>query len=129
MHKREFLRTLGSASLGAIFAPLAPLGPRMLARYVEMPNEQLAQQEGWEGLFQTIWMGALVVAVMLVAGRLALPRLFGQAARTKSPELFLAASLLVVIGASLATSLVGLSPIVGALVAGLVGISFAGRRR
>jgi CPA2 family monovalent cation:H+ antiporter-2 len=79
-----------------------------------------AQQDGWEGLFGTIWMGAAVVAVMLVAGRFALPRLFAQAARTKSPELFLAASLLVVIGASLATALVGLSPIVGALVAGLL---------
>jgi len=43
-----------------------------------------------------------------------------MAARTKSPELFLAASLLVVIGASLATTAVGLSPIVGALIAGLL---------
>jgi CPA2 family monovalent cation:H+ antiporter-2 len=57
---------------------------------------------------------------LLIVGRLLLPRLFAQAARTKSPELFLAASLLVVIGASLATALVGLSPIVGALVAGLL---------
>ena len=54
-----------------------------------------------------------------VIGRLALPRC-SPSARTKSPELFLAASLLVVIGASLATALVGLSPIVGALVAGLL---------
>jgi CPA2 family monovalent cation:H+ antiporter-2 len=79
-----------------------------------------AQQEGWEGLFDTLWMGALVVAVMMIGGRYLLPKLFAQAARTKSPELFLAASLLVVIGASLATSIVGLSPIVGALVAGLL---------
>lgn len=79
-----------------------------------------AGDEGLEGLFDTIWMGALVVVVMMVVGRFALPRLFAQAARTKSPELFLAASLLVVIGASLATALVGLSPIVGALVAGLL---------
>src|SRR5690606_21028616 len=43
-----------------------------------------------------------------------------QAARTKSPELFLAASLLVVIVASLATTAVGLSPIVGALIAGIL---------
>jgi CPA2 family monovalent cation:H+ antiporter-2 len=57
---------------------------------------------------------------MLVLGRFLLPYLFGQAARTKSPELFLAASLLVVIIASLATSAVGLSPIFGALVAGLL---------
>jgi len=64
--------------------------------------------------------GALVLGALLVFGRLGLPRLFAQAARTKSPELFLAASLLVVILASLATGAVGLSPIVGALIAGLL---------
>jgi CPA2 family monovalent cation:H+ antiporter-2 len=75
---------------------------------------------GLAGLATTIWQGVLVVAAMMLVGRFALPLLFAQAARTKSPEVFLAASLLVVIGASLATSLVGLSPIVGALVAGLL---------
>ncbi|HYD24184.1 MAG TPA: cation:proton antiporter [Croceibacterium sp.] len=79
-----------------------------------------AGSEGLEGLFDTLWMGLLVVVAMMAIGRFALPLLFAQAARTKSPELFLAASLLVVIGASLATALVGLSPIVGALVAGLL---------
>ena len=57
---------------------------------------------------------------MLVLGRFVLPRLFAQAARTKSPELFLSVSLLVVITASLATTAAGLSPIVGALVAGIL---------
>lgn len=75
---------------------------------------------GWESLVETLWQGAVVVAILLVAGRFLLPRLFAQAARTKSPELFLAASLLVVIGSSLATSAVGLSAIVGALIAGLL---------
>ena len=79
-----------------------------------------AQGDGWSGLVETLWQGGLVITVLLVAGRIALPRLFAQAARTKSPELFLSASLLVVIGASLATALVGLSPIVGALIAGLL---------
>jgi len=79
-----------------------------------------AQGEGWEGMITTLWQGGLVIAVLLVVGRFALPRLFAQAARTKSPELFLAASLLVVIGASLATAITGLSPIVGALIAGLL---------
>lgn len=79
-----------------------------------------AQSDGLEGLFTTVWQGLAVMIALLVAGRLALPRLFAQAARTKSPELFLAASLLVVIGASLATAAVGLSPIVGALIAGLL---------
>ena len=79
-----------------------------------------AQSNGVDDMMRTIWLGGLVVIAMLVIGRFALPRLFAQAARTKSPELFLSASLLVVIGASLATSAVGLSPIVGALVAGLL---------
>jgi len=70
-------------------------------------------------LGETALIGFVVVALLLVGGRLLLPRLFAQAARAKNPELFLAASLLAVIVASLATSAVGLSPIVGALIAGL----------
>ncbi|MEO0644190.1 MAG: cation:proton antiporter, partial [Pseudomonadota bacterium] len=70
-----------------------------------------AQGGGMTGLMTTLWQGGLVVALLLVLGRYALPRLFSLAARTKSPELFLAATLLVVIGASLATGATGLSPI------------------
>lgn len=66
-----------------------------------------------------IWGGVAIAAIFLV-GRFVLPRLFAQAARTKSPELFLAISLLVVIVASLATTAAGLSPIVGALLAGVL---------
>ncbi len=69
---------------------------------------------------QVLGLGILVVAALLLAGRVVLPRVFAQAARTRSPELFLSVTLLVVILASLATLAVGLSPIVGALVAGLV---------
>ncbi len=79
-----------------------------------------AQAEGMSGLLNTVWLGVLVIAAMLVLGRFVLPRLFAQAARTKSPELFLSVSLLVVIAASLATAAAGLSPIVGALVAGIL---------
>jgi monovalent cation:H+ antiporter-2, CPA2 family len=75
---------------------------------------------GLEGLARTVGYGVLVVGAMLLIGPFVLPPLFAQAARTKSPELFLAASLLVVILASLATTAVGLSPIVGALAAGLL---------
>jgi len=67
-----------------------------------------------------IGAGVVLVAAMLLVGRLVLPRLFAQAARAKNPELFLSASLLVVIVASLATAAVGLSPIVGAIVAGIL---------
>ena len=83
----------------------------------------LAPQVGtdsWTGLVTILWQGTLVIVGMLVLGRFFLPRLFGQAARTKSPELFVSISLLVVIVASLATGAVGLSPIVGAMIAGLL---------
>jgi CPA2 family monovalent cation:H+ antiporter-2 len=76
--------------------------------------------EGVGVLFQTLGIGALVIAAMLILGRFLLPPLFAQAARTKSPELFLSASLLIVIAASLATTAAGLSPIVGALIAGIL---------
>lgn len=79
-----------------------------------------ASDAGLAPLLRTIGFGALTIAIMMVAGRLVLPALFAQAARTKSPELFLAASLLVVIVASVATTTVGLSPIVGALLAGVL---------
>ena len=71
-------------------------------------------------LVRTALFGVLIVGVMLAFGRFALSGLFAQAARTKNPELFLAISLLTVILASLATSAVGLSPILGALVAGIL---------
>ncbi|CAN5843879.1 cation:proton antiporter [soil metagenome] len=76
--------------------------------------------EGWTPIVRVVGGGVLTIAAMFIGGRVILPRLFAQAARTKSPELFLAASLLVVIVASLATSAVGLSPIVGALLAGVL---------
>jgi CPA2 family monovalent cation:H+ antiporter-2 len=79
-----------------------------------------AAASGFDGLVSTLLIGAAVVVAMLVLGRLLLPRLFAQAARTKSPELFLAASLLVVIVASLATTAAGLSPLMGALLAGIL---------
>lgn len=79
-----------------------------------------ASAGGLSQLTYVISIGILTVAAMLILGRWLLPPLFAQAARTKSPELFLSASLLTVILASLVTTSVGLSPIVGALVAGLL---------
>lgn len=79
-----------------------------------------AAADGAELLLTTLWQGVVVVAALAIAGWFLLPRIFAQAARAKNPELFLAASLLVVIVAALATAAVGLSPIVGALLAGLM---------
>jgi monovalent cation:H+ antiporter-2, CPA2 family len=75
---------------------------------------------GFTELAKVIAIGIATVAAMLILGRWLLPPLFAQAARTKSPEIFLSVSLLTVISASLATTAVGLSPIIGALIAGLL---------
>lgn len=108
---------VGRAALSMLLFEDIMIVPIVFLLGAMAPN---AAAEGWEGLLTTLWQGALVIAVMMVVGRFALPRLFAQAARTKSPELFLAAAMLVVIGSSLATAAVGLSPIVGALIAGLL---------
>ena len=108
---------VGRAALSMLLFEDIMIVPIIFILGAMAPN---AQGDGWEGLFETLWQGGLVVAALLILGRIALPRLFAQAARTKSPELFLAASLLVVISASLATAVVGLSPIVGAIIAGLL---------
>ena len=79
-----------------------------------------AGSDALSGLVSTMLIGGVVSVGMLFAGRLLLPHLFAQAARTKSPELFLSACLLVVIAASLVTSAIGFSPILGALIAGIV---------
>ena len=72
------------------------------------------------GLITTLVIGGITAVAMLFLGRWLLPPLFAQAARTKSPELFLSACLLVVIVASLVTSAVGFSAVLGALIAGIV---------
>jgi CPA2 family monovalent cation:H+ antiporter-2 len=62
----------------------------------------------------------IAVVAVVILGRLALRPLFRSVARTHSPELFVAACLLVVIAAGLATALAGLSMALGALIGGLL---------
>ncbi len=71
-------------------------------------------------LLATLAIGGITAVAMLFVGRFLLPHLFAQAARAKNPELFLAACLLVVIIASLVTSAIGFSPVLGALIAGIL---------
>ena len=75
---------------------------------------------GLANFSQILLTGGATLVVMMLVGRFVLPRLFAQAARTKSPELFLSATLLVVILSSLMTLWAGLSALLGALIAGLL---------
>ncbi|MDE2405853.1 MAG: cation:proton antiporter [Sphingomonadales bacterium] len=112
---------VGRAALSMLLFEDLALVPIIFLLGALAPRGAMAGGGGnWDSLLHTLGLGLLVVLALLVFGRFLLPRLFAQAARTKSPELFLSASLLVVIVSALATAGVGLSPIVGALIAGLL---------
>jgi len=108
---------VGRSALGMLLFEDLALVPIVFALGAMAPQ---AAGVGVGSLLQTMLIGGIVAVAMLLAGRLVLPQLFAQAARTKSPEMFLAACLLVVIVASLVTTSVGFSPILGALIAGIV---------
>ncbi|NNC73514.1 MAG: sodium:proton exchanger [Sphingomonadaceae bacterium] len=108
---------VGKAALGMLLFEDVAIVPIIFFLGAMAP---MSQDAGLGTLAQTLLLSGATVFLMLIGGRLVLPRLFAQAARTKNPEIFLAVSLLTVILASLGTAAVGLSPIVGALVAGLV---------
>ena len=108
---------VGRAALGMLLFEDVAIVPIVFALGAMAPY---ASDAGVEPLLQTILLGGLSAVALLIGGRMLLPRLFAQAARTKSPELFLSACLLVVIASSLITSAVGFSPVFGALIAGIV---------
>jgi K+:H+ antiporter len=74
---------------------------------------------GWE-LLSTLVPAGLGLAALVVFGRLALRPFFHFVAETKSPEFFMAACLLVVLGDGLAAAASHLSMALGAFVAGLL---------
>jgi len=108
---------VGRSALGMLLFEDVALVPIVFALGAMAP---FAADSGVGSLLSTLLLGAIAAVGLLVGGRLILPRLFAQAARTKSPELFLAACLLAVIISSLITSAVGFSPVFGAIIAGIV---------
>jgi monovalent cation:H+ antiporter-2, CPA2 family len=108
---------VGKSALAMLLLEDVAIVPIIFALGVLGPYGGSTDLGGFAG---TLLVGLLAVIGLLFGGRLLLPRLFAQAARSKSPELFLAASLLVVIAASLITTAAGLSPFAGALLAGIL---------
>jgi monovalent cation:H+ antiporter-2, CPA2 family len=107
---------VGRAALGMLLFEDVALVPIVFALGAMAPTATA----GVGPLLGTLVLGGAVALGMLFGGRLLLPSLFAQAARTKNPEVFLAACLLVVIVASLVTSAIGFSAVLGALIAGIV---------
>src|SRR5690348_9345479 len=91
------------------FIPLVALLP-LLA------NNTIPDQVPWHDVARAI--GA--IAVILIGGRFLLPPLFRAVGGTKTPELFTTVALLIVTGAALLASAAGLSPSLGAFMAGVL---------
>ena len=107
---------VGRSALGMLLFEDVALVPIVFALGAMAPTATA----GVGPLVGTLLLGGAVAVGLLFGGRLLLPSLFAQAARTKNPEVFLAACLLVVIVASLVTSAIGFSAVLGALIAGIV---------
>lgn len=72
------------------------------------------------GFLISLGQGLAAIAIIVVAGIVLAPPFFLQAARTRQPELFLAASLVALIVSATIAALAGLSPALGGLVAGIM---------
>ena len=107
---------VGRSALGMLLFEDVALVPIVFALGAMAPTASA----GVGPLVGTLLLGGAVALGLLFGGRLLLPLLFGQAARTKNPEVFLAVCLLVVIIASMVTSAIGFSAVLGALIAGIV---------
>ena len=100
-----------------LFQDLAVM-PVLFAIGLLIPNG--APAGGPHALLLAGGQGLLAVAAIVGLGRLALRPLFRSVARTQSPDLFMAACLLVVIGAAVAAAAAHLSMALGALIGGLL---------
>jgi monovalent cation:H+ antiporter-2, CPA2 family len=107
---------VGRSALGMLLFEDLALVPIVFALGAMAPTATA----GVGPLVGTLLLGGASALGLLFGGRLLVPSLFAQAARTKNPEVFLAACLLVVIVASLVTSAIGFSAVLGALIAGIV---------
>jgi CPA2 family monovalent cation:H+ antiporter-2 len=111
----------GRAAIAVLLLQDLAVVPILFAVDVLEASGSAAAQDGLLAkLILDIGKATLAVVLVLVIGRLVLRPLFRSVARTGSPDLFVAACLLVVLGTGLAMAAAGLSMSLGALIAGLL---------
>jgi monovalent cation:H+ antiporter-2, CPA2 family len=124
MQEKALMRTDGGRDSFAVLLfqdisviPMLAVFPLLAADLVK------TEHHGW---LQTLpsWAQPLVtlgaVALIVLAGRFVVPRGFAVLAKTGLRELLTAAALLIIVGVALLMTQVGLSPALGAFVAGVV---------
>ncbi len=78
------------------------------------------QSSLWFAIVMALLKGALVVGILLSAGKWLLPRIFNEVARTRTDELFVLTTILVALIAAGLTYSFGLSMALGAFLAGMM---------
>ena len=101
-----------------MFIPLVALVPLLSGHGMAvLPNHlPSAADVPWKAVAR----GLVAVAVILVGGTLAVPHIFRLVGRLRSPEVFTATALLLVIGTAALASWAGLSTSLGAFMAGVM---------
>jgi len=86
------------------------------------PTPSVAIDEATTGIDAKtpIWVALVTVALMIAVGKLVLPWFMQQVARGRSEEILLVVAASVALGAAVLTGLVGLSPELGAFLAGFI---------
>lgn len=114
--EQSLLTWAGRASLGILLLQDLALIPLLFVFSIVGGRETFEAADLW----LVAGKGIAAIAIVLAAGHVLLRPALQRAARTRSPEMFMAASLLIVIAASTLTAAAGLSLVVGALLAGLI---------
>ncbi|MCU0881133.1 MAG: cation:proton antiporter [Hyphomonadaceae bacterium] len=117
IERGQMARPEGRAAFGVLLFQDLAVVPVLFGVSMMAPDRLGA---GVGGLVQSLLGAALAVGAVIVIGRVGLRPLFRQAARTGSPEVFMALCLLVVVGIGLITAAAGLSMALGAFLAGLL---------
>lgn len=115
--KKRLLAPEGRAAFGILLFQDIAIIPILFAISFLAP-ERLGL--GILPFFKALLISIIVVALVIFIGRLILRPLFKMAAAIEGPEIFMAASILVLISTGLATHAAGLSMTLGAFLAGIL---------
>jgi CPA2 family monovalent cation:H+ antiporter-2 len=115
--RRRLGSTAGRISLAILLAQDLAVAPMLVSLGL------LSGRHGgltWQAALLPLTLAGASILAIVVGGRLLLRPLFRSAAQARSPEIFAAASLLIVVGSAAVAAAGGLSMAIGAFVAGLL---------
>ena len=115
--RKRLTTPAGRASLAILLAQDLAVAPILVS--IDVLGD-LHGGGAWTNALLALGPAVLGLAILVLAGRLLLRPLFHSAALARSPDMFVAASLLIVVGAAAAAQAIGLSMALGAFVAGLL---------